>query len=91
MVTNVAHEQYAHTSSTASTEAELSPARQDRDDHLTSVGERDRSPLIFALLSLIVLAWAGAAVIWGMKGLLGVALLLVPTMGCLIILITTAR
>jgi hypothetical protein len=55
------------------------------------VGERDRSPLIFALLSLIVLAWAGAAVIWGMKGLLGVALLLVPTMGCLIILITTAR
>ena len=55
------------------------------------VSQRDRTPVIFALMLLIVLTWVASALIWGAKGLLGIALLLVPMMGCLIILITMTR
>jgi hypothetical protein len=91
MVTADPQQRDADASSNTSMERVQFPARQDGHDCLRAVSERDRTPLIVAVMLLIVLAWVGAAVIWGVKGLLGVALLLVPTMGCLIILITMTR
>lgn len=91
MFTTNPQQRDADASSSSSTERVQFPARQDGHDSLRTVSEQDRTPFIFAVMLLIVLAWVGAAVVWGVKGLLGVALLLVPTMGCLIILITITR
>ncbi len=91
MATTDTQERDADASSMSRTERVQFPARPDGHNSLPTASERDRAPLIFAVMLLIVLAWVGAAVVWGVKGLLGVALLLVPTMGCLIILITITR
>jgi hypothetical protein len=51
----------------------------------------DERPIkVLVGLLMVAALWIGATVIWGLQGLIGVALILVPVMGLVILAITRA-